>query len=237
MSPEGRAGGLVQAKQVAFADRTDGDIDTLANRIASYPHLDVRVEPRRLAEGSCPLAGAHTLHRGQPVRRAARMPGRSASATVRRVHPAKGLRDKEEPTAEIADDGAIHVESHYVGRPSGFRFLARITRAEGIHDKAARHAAAQVLSRELGKVSPQVAAAKGRCVQAVSCRPRAVARRGDRRPRARRRSSQAEHLATLGGRAPRSASTARRSRPGLRRRDEIIADKLKPLADVAGPRT
>ncbi len=33
-----------------------------------HPHLDVRFEPRRLAEGPGPLAGAHARHRGQRCR-------------------------------------------------------------------------------------------------------------------------------------------------------------------------
>ena len=34
----------------------------------------------------------------------------------------QGMRDKDELNAEIAEDGAIHVENHYVGRLKGFRF-------------------------------------------------------------------------------------------------------------------
>ncbi len=71
----------------------------------------------------------------------------------------KGLRDKEELTAEIADDGAIHVENHYVGRLTGFTFAPE-TQGEGVHGKAARNAAAQVLSREFALRARRVAAAK-----------------------------------------------------------------------------
>jgi ATP-dependent RNA helicase SUPV3L1/SUV3 len=56
----------------------------------------------------------------------------------------KGLRAKEELAADIADDGAIHVESHFVGRLKGFRFIPDTSsQADGIHGKAARSAAAR----------------------------------------------------------------------------------------------
>jgi ATP-dependent RNA helicase SUPV3L1/SUV3 len=61
--------------------------------------------------------------------------------------------------AEIAQDGAVRVENHYVGRLQGFRFFPD-TQAEGIHGKAARSAAAQVLARELTMRARRVTAAK-----------------------------------------------------------------------------
>ena len=73
----------------------------------------------------------------------------------------KGMRDKDELSAEIGEDGAITVENHYVGRLQGFRFSPDTSSAaDSIHGKAARHAAAQVLSRELGMRARRVAAAK-----------------------------------------------------------------------------
>ena len=71
----------------------------------------------------------------------------------------RGLKDKDELFAEIAEDGAVHVEKHFVGRLQGFRFSPD-TQAEGIHGKAARNAAAHVLARELGMRARRVAAAK-----------------------------------------------------------------------------
>jgi len=58
------------------------------------------------------------------------------------------LRDKEEMAAEIGSDGGILVENHYVGRLDGFRFTPDAS-GDGIHGRAARHAAAKVLAREL----------------------------------------------------------------------------------------
>ncbi len=71
----------------------------------------------------------------------------------------KGMRDKDELHAEFAADGAIHVENHFVGRLKGFRFQLDPA-AEGIHGKATRNAAAQVLARELAMRARRVAAAQ-----------------------------------------------------------------------------
>jgi len=146
------------AKQVAFADRTDGDIDTLANRIAHIRtwtfvanRADWLKDPGhwqgRTREIEDALSDA--LHECLTQR----FVDRRTSALM------KGMRDKEELHAEIREDGSIEVENHFVGRLRGFRFTADAS-AEGIHGKAARHAAAQVLSRELGMRARRVAAAK-----------------------------------------------------------------------------
>jgi len=158
MGPEGRVPEDWFAKQVAFADRTDGDIDTLANRIAhirTWTFVSNRVDwlkdpvhwqgRTRAIEDSL----SDALHEQLTQR----FVDRRTSALM------KGLRDKEELSAEIAEDGAITVENHFVGRLRGFRFSPE-TQAEGIHGKAARSAAAQVLSRELGMRARRVAAAK-----------------------------------------------------------------------------
>ncbi len=158
LGPEERVPEDWFAKQVAFADRTDGDIDTLANRIAhirTWTFVSNRVdwlrdpghwqERTRTIEDSLSDALHECLTQ--------RFVDRRTSALM------KGLRDKETLSAEIAEDGAIHVENHYVGRLKGFCFSPE-TQAEGIHGKAARHAAAQVLARELAMRARRVAAAK-----------------------------------------------------------------------------
>src|SRR5215475_11207044 len=124
------------ANQVAFADRTDGDIDTLANRIAHIRtwtfvsnRSDWLVDPEhwqgrtRAIEDSL----SDALHE----RLTQRFVDRRTSALMR------GLKEKDELYAEIAEDGTVQVERHYVGRLKGFRFFAD-TQAEGIHGKAAR---------------------------------------------------------------------------------------------------
>jgi ATP-dependent RNA helicase SUPV3L1/SUV3 len=146
------------ANQVAFADRTDGDIDTLANRIAHIRtwtfvsnRSDWLVDPEhwqgrtRAIEDSL----SDALHE----RLTQRFVDRRTSALMR------GLKEKDELYAEIAEDGTVQVERHYVGRLKGFRFFAD-TQAEGIHGKAARNAAAHVLNKELGMRVRRVVAAK-----------------------------------------------------------------------------
>ena len=146
------------ANQVAFADRTDGDIDTLANRIAhirTWTFVSNRVdwladhehwqERTKAIEDSL----SDALHE----RLTQRFVDRRTSALMR------GLKEKDELYAEIADDGAVKVERHYVGRLKGFRFFAD-TSAEDIHGKATRNAAAHVLTKELSMRVRRVVAAK-----------------------------------------------------------------------------
>ena len=158
MGPEERIPEDWFARQVQFADRTDGDIDTLANRIAhirTWTFVSNRADwlndpahwQGRTREIEDKLSDA--LHECLTQR----FVDRRTSALMR------GMRDKEELTAEIAEDGAIKVEDHFVGRLIGFRFSPE-TQSDGVHAKAARNAAAQVLARELGMRARRVAAAK-----------------------------------------------------------------------------
>ena len=143
---------------MALADRTDGDIDTLANRIAhirTWTFVSNRVDwladhehwqgRTRAIEDSL----SDALHE----RLTQRFVDRRTSALMR------GLKEKDELYAEIAEDGAVHVERHYVGRLQGFRFFAD-AQAEGIHGKATRNAAAHVLAKELAMRVRRVVAAK-----------------------------------------------------------------------------
>ncbi len=158
MGPEGRIPEDWFAKHVAFSDRTDGDIDTLANRIAhirTWTFVSNRADwlkdpvhwQGRTREIEDQLSDA--LHECLTQR----FVDRRTSALM------KGMRDKDELTATISDDGAIEVESHFVGRLKGFRFWPDTT-SEDVHGKASRHAAAQVLSRELAMRARRVSAAK-----------------------------------------------------------------------------
>ena len=147
------------SKQVAFSDRTDGDIDTLSNRLAHIRTWTfVSNRPGWLKDP------AHWQARTREIedqlsdalheRLTLRFVDKRTSALM------KGMRDKDELTADIAEDGAINVESHYVGRIKGFRFVADGPSSEGLNLKAARNAATQVVSRELGMRTRRVVAAK-----------------------------------------------------------------------------
>lgn len=158
MSTEGRISEDWFARQVALADRTDGDIDTLATRLAhirtwtfASNRADWLKDPAhwqgrtRAIEDSLSDALHECLTQ--------RFVDRRTSALM------KGMRDKEELNAEIKDDGSVNVESHFVGRLRGFRFTPD-AQAEGVHGKAARSAAAHVLSGELAMRARRVAAAQ-----------------------------------------------------------------------------
>jgi ATP-dependent RNA helicase SUPV3L1/SUV3 len=158
MGPTGRIAEDWFARQVAMADRTDGDIDTLATRLA---HIRTWTFVSNRADWL--KDPAHWQGRTRAIEDALsdalhecltqRFVDRRTSALM------KGMRDKEELNAEIKDDGSINVEQHFVGRLRGFRFTPD-AQAEGVHGKAARSAAAHVLSGELSMRARRVAAAQ-----------------------------------------------------------------------------
>ncbi|MGQ0455752.1 MAG: helicase-related protein [Hyphomicrobium sp.] len=146
------------AKQVSLADRTDGDIDTLATRIAHVRTWTfVANRPDWLKDP------AHWQARTRDIedklsdalheQLTQRFVDRRTSALM------KGMRDKDALNADIADDGSITVENHFVGRLKGFRFTLDAS-ADGVHEKATRAAATHVLTRELGMRARRVSAAQ-----------------------------------------------------------------------------
>jgi len=146
------------AKQVAFSERTDGDIDTLSNRIAhirTWTFVSNRAEwlanPAHWQERTRAIEDAlsDALHE----RLTQRFVDRRTAALMR------SLKDKDEMVADIGEDGRIEVEKHYVGRLKGFRYFPD-TEAEGIHGKAMRSAAQHVVTRELGMRVRRVVSAK-----------------------------------------------------------------------------
>ena len=147
MSAEGKIPSDWFATQVALADRTDGDLDTLSNRLAQIrtwtfvSHRAQWLDDPEHWQGRT-RAIEDTLSDALHERLTKRFVDRRTSVLMRR------LRDKEEIVAEIGSDGRILVENHYVGRLDGFRFTPD-TSSDGIHGRATRHAAAKVLVGEL----------------------------------------------------------------------------------------
>jgi ATP-dependent RNA helicase SUPV3L1/SUV3 len=144
------------ARQVALADRTDGDLDTLSNRLAQIrtwtfvSHRPQWLEdPEHWQDRTRAIEDmlSDALHE----RLTHRFVDKRTSVLMRR------LRDKEELLAEIAPDGSILVEDHFVGRLDGFRFTPDAS-SDGIHGRAARHAAVKVLAGELGARAAALAA-------------------------------------------------------------------------------
>jgi ATP-dependent RNA helicase SUPV3L1/SUV3 len=145
------------ANQVAQSDRTDGDLDTLSNRLAqirTWTFVSHRPQwlhdPEHWQERT--RAIEDTLSDALHERLTQRFVDRRTSVLMRR------LRDKEEMTAEISEDGQILVENHYVGCLDGFCFTPDSS-SDGIHGKAARHAAVQVLATELANRAAALVAA------------------------------------------------------------------------------
>ena len=147
MSDEGKIPAEWFANQVALTDRSDGDLDTLSNRLAQIRtwtfvshHAEWLDDPEHWQGRT--RAIEDTLSDALHERLTQRFVDRRTSVLMRR------LRDKEEIAAEIAPDGNILVENHFVGRLEGFRFTPDSS-GEGIHGRAARHAAAKVVASEL----------------------------------------------------------------------------------------
>ncbi|MDR3372617.1 MAG: helicase-related protein [Ancalomicrobiaceae bacterium] len=134
-------------RQVAQADRIDGDIDTLANRIAhirTWTFIANRAD--WLADS------AHWREKTRAIedrlsdalhdRLTQRFVDRRTSVLMRR------LRENAMLEAEITAEGDVLVEGHRVGQLSGFRFVPDPS-AEGTDAKAVRNAAAKSLASEI----------------------------------------------------------------------------------------
>jgi ATP-dependent RNA helicase SUPV3L1/SUV3 len=145
------------ARQVALADRTDGDLDTLSNRLSQIrtwtfvSHRSQWLEDPEHWQGRT-RAIEDMLSDALHERLTHRFVDKRTSVLMRR------LRDKEELIAEIGADGRILVEDHYVGHLDGFRFTPDAS-SDGIHGRAARHAAVKVLAHELGARAAALAVA------------------------------------------------------------------------------
>ncbi|GBE43607.1 ski2-like helicase [bacterium BMS3Bbin10] len=135
--------------QLRHAENTSGDIDTLANRISHIRtwtfvshRSDWLADPGHWQERTRAIEDklSDALHE----RLTQRFVDRRTSVLM------KSMRDKQSLHAEIEADGSVHVERHFVGRLDGFLFTPD-TSAAGIHGKAARNAAAKVLSEELAE--------------------------------------------------------------------------------------
>ncbi|MEQ1652892.1 MAG: helicase-related protein [Hyphomicrobium sp.] len=218
------------AKQVALADRTDGDIDTLATRIAHIRTWTfVANRPDWLQDPGHWQARTRaiedSLSDALHERLTQRFVDRRTSALM------KGMRDKDELNADIAEDGAITVENHFVGRLKGFRFTLD-TAEDGIHGKATRQAATQVLTRELGMRSRRVAAAPNDAFKVT--RDARILWREDEIARLEAADDPLAPAIVL--EVDENLSEADREKVLLRLQTwlkDVVADKLKPLADMA----
>lgn len=135
------------AKQVAFADKTDGDIDTLANRIAHIRTWTfVANRPNWLTD---PVHWQNVtrdiedrLSDALHERLTQRFVDRRTSVLMRR------LRENAMLEAEVTPAGEVLVEGQHVGHLQGFRF-APDSAADGPDGKALRTAATKALASEI----------------------------------------------------------------------------------------
>ena len=155
---DGRVDDEWMAGQIAQSDRSDGDIDTLSNRIAHVRtwtfvanHDDWTSDPggwqARTREVEDRLSDA--LHE----RLTQRFVDRRTSVLSKR------LRENAVLDAEIDDKGGVTVEGEHVGTLSGFCFTPDPT-ADGAQGKALRATGRKVLAGELAARSDALSAAK-----------------------------------------------------------------------------
>ncbi|HZP77990.1 MAG TPA: helicase-related protein [Pseudolabrys sp.] len=135
------------ARQVALADRTDGDIDTLSNRIAHVRtwtfvanRLDWLGDPEHWQ--GVTRAVEDKLSDALHERLAERFVDRRTSVLMRR------LRENTHLEAEIGKSGEVTVEGHVIGRLDGFMFAPDAT-AGGSEAKALQGAAQKALAGEI----------------------------------------------------------------------------------------
>ncbi len=135
------------ARQVAQADRTDGDIDTLSNRIAHVRTWTfIANRPDWLADPEhwqgVTRAVEDRLSDALHERLAERFVDRRTSVLMRR------LRENAMLETEIGKTGEVTVEGHLIGRLDGFTF-APDSSAAGSEAKALNAAAQKVLAGEI----------------------------------------------------------------------------------------
>jgi ATP-dependent RNA helicase SUPV3L1/SUV3 len=145
------------SEQVAQADRTDGDIDTLSTRIAhirtwtfAANRPDWLADPEHwqgvTREVEDKLSDA--LHE----RLTERFVDRRTSVLMRR------LRENATLEPEIAKSGEVVVEGHNIGRLDGFVFVADAAEG-GSEAKALQNAAQKALASEIGTRAARLAQA------------------------------------------------------------------------------
>ena len=166
------------AGQVAQADRTDGDIDTLANRIAHIRTWTFAANrPDWLADPEhwqgITRGVEDKLSDALHERLAERFVDRRTSVLMRR------LRENTMLETEITKSGEVVVEGHPIGRLAGFQFAAESASA-GPEGKALRAAAQKALAGEIEARANRLSHARRRPDRAVERRLAALARRAGR---------------------------------------------------------
>ncbi|GAB5374488.1 MAG: hypothetical protein AcusKO_09500 [Acuticoccus sp.] len=146
------------ARQVRYADRTDGDIDTLSNRIAHVRtwtfvanRNDWLQDPAEWRETTRKVEDrlSDALHE----RLMQRFVDRRTSVLMKR------LRENAMLESEVNDAGDVIVEGQHVGVLHGFRFQADAASGDSNEQKALRAAANKALAKEMERRAEKVAVA------------------------------------------------------------------------------
>ncbi|MCA1244907.1 helicase, partial [Stappia stellulata] len=145
------------ARQVAFADKVDGDIDTLSNRMA---HIRTWTFVANRADWLSDPAHWQGVTRGVEDRLSDALHDRLTQRFVDRRTSVlmRRLRENAMLEAEITPVGDVLVEGQHVGQLQGFRF-APDAAADGPDGKALRAAAQKALASELTARADKVARA------------------------------------------------------------------------------
>jgi len=145
------------ARQVAFADRTDGDIDTLSTRIAhirtwtfAANRPDWLADPEHWQEVT--RAVEDKLSDALHERLTERFVDRRTSVLMRR------LRENAELEPQINKTGEVIVEGHVIGRLDGFVFVPDAS-SGGSDAKALQNAAQKALAGEIAARATRLAGA------------------------------------------------------------------------------
>jgi ATP-dependent RNA helicase SUPV3L1/SUV3 len=145
------------AQQIAQADRTDGDIDTLSTRIAHIRTWTFAANrPDWLADPEHWQGITHAvedkLSDALHERLTERFVDRRTSALMRR------LRENTTLEPEIKKTGEVVVEGHVIGRLDGFLFVPEAS-SGGSDAKALQNAAQKALVGEIGSRATRITAA------------------------------------------------------------------------------
>ena len=145
------------AGSIAGLDRSEGDVDTLAARIAhirTWTYIAHRAEwmdePRHWQDRA--RAVEDRLSDALHARLTQRFVDRRTAALSRRI------KGKSELAAWVAADGEVLVEGHTVGRLEGFRFVPDAG-AGGLEAKMLRAAATRAVASEVGARAVRLCAA------------------------------------------------------------------------------
>jgi ATP-dependent RNA helicase SUPV3L1/SUV3 len=144
------------ARQIALCDKSDGDLDTLSNRISHIRTWTFVANRENWLKA--PLFWQHRareiedkLSDALHERLTQRFIDRRTSVLMKR------LAERGELMSTVEEDGSIRVEGEYAGRIEGFQFVPD-TSADGSPGKALKAATLQAVAQEIAARAQAVAA-------------------------------------------------------------------------------